>query len=311
MDYDRLLANINRGLQAFFEDNIRLPEREELPPLAVPRDFTWRTEDLEPTPAMYVGTEEQLRVRVWTSLASCPLRVRGRYITARGDLIAFDERVTVTSPQIAADVLFPLPAGAFLTLTVTVDANNLAPGSVYVRAAIARTGDRENIDVAVLCQGYVASQSPLFYPGYASHPVTSGPGTVRTITGLTPGPGANMAENIPLAVQWELLSLRVALVTSATVATRRMVLAFSPQGTETWRQQALVTQAASTGVTYMFAQGYVTNSEGVTNVHQYSIPKMFFTTGGSFSSFVLNLQAGDQVQDVVYSVREWMLPEGA
>lgn len=83
-------------------------------------------------------------------------------------------------------------------------------------------------------------------------PLPSNLSVSKVVTGADPAAGAEVLATVPAGKWWDLLAVKFTLVTSASVANRRLALAIDDGTTEWWRFRVGVDQAASLTRTYQF-----------------------------------------------------------
>ena len=160
--------------------------------------------------------------------------------------------------------------------------------------------------VQSLANDFLSANSPLLWPGSANVDPLEGAGNLRSIAGTTPGAGVNLSETVPTAARWQLLAFRFRMVTSATVATRVATIEIDDGTTSYLDISPNQTQTAGQTCTYNISPGGATGTSNADNRFLVPIAAPFFLGAGHrIKSSVLNLDAGDQISQVQYLVREW------
>lgn len=133
-----------------------------------------------------------------------------------------------------------------------------------------------------------------------------GAGLLRSIVGATPGAGADVSETVPAGVRWELLSFRLQVLASATVANRFTRITFD-DGTATPFAEAAANAVACTAsqtCVYAFGAGQPNVTGQVIYVAGTPVG-MRLSPGFRIKSITTGIQAGDQISGVQYLVKEW------
>lgn len=176
-------------------------------------------------------------------------------------------------------------------VTMFTDSANLARGDMWVSMFLLANGER----VYKLASGYVSKQSALNWPIVQSESELSNGGGYRHLTGINPAAGSECLDPIPSNQHWRLIGMRVTLVTSATVANRRVHLYTELNDGATGVEFFGVTdQPASTTYTYNFFHGVSNMAEFNNNVVQIGIPDhLHLMEGANIGTLTTNLQVGD------------------
>lgn len=129
-------------------------------------------------------------------------------------------------------------------------------------------------------------------------------GVIRTVTGTNPAAGAEVSETVPAGKEWRLLSIAVALVTSATAATRRPHLLIDDGTTVSYRRASNATQAASLTQNYVFAgEGPEAAVRGTWVADP--LPSLPLGAGYRIRTSTESIQAGDDYGAPVLLVEEF------
>ncbi|MBM7788857.1 hypothetical protein [Tenggerimyces flavus] len=125
-------------------------------------------------------------------------------------------------------------------------------------------------------------------------------GSVTVAGTVDPAAGVEMTVfTVPAGQVWELQTLRFALVTSATAATRRVHLVFDDGTNILARFAVLSTQIASLTYNYTFARDVDNATEtGLEVVTR--LPRLLLPTGFRVRTITENLQVGDNFSAGVY-----------
>lgn len=259
----------------------------------------------------YLTGAETIRLTVFNSAANVRVQLAGRRFPYGGDTVSeFATQLTPTTNRLATVLDFTPGEGWLLGLSVRVAAGSPLDGQTYCVVEIGNGAGSTFQAFDTLIADTVTAAHRVAWPGSPVRGPLDGPGALRTILGTNPGAGNEIAETVPTGARWQLMSLRVQLVTSATVANRIPELAID-DGTSTWFQSAnSVSQVASTTVRYSFGSGYGSLVNGSGNEQSRGLPTPLFLGGGyRLRTSTSALQVGDVFSAIVYNVREWL--EGA
>jgi len=130
------------------------------------------------------------------------------------------------------------------------------------------------------------------------------PTSIRSITGANPAATTEISETVPAGSRWTFKSLRAALVTNGTVATRNVQITFD-DGTNTFASGgATFNQSASLTFTYFFNPG-VTNAVQTSVIAQVPIPAdVVLPAGYRIRTVTSAMQSGDDWAAPQYVVSE-------
>lgn len=114
------------------------------------------------------------------------------------------------------------------------------------------------------------------------------------VTGTDPAAGAEISETVPDGEVWELVAIRIRLVSDATVSSRTVRLAID-DGTSTFALLPSVSgQGASETRDHTFAVGAASlTGPNSTNAHVNPLPPFVLPAGWKIGTDSINLQAGD------------------
>ena len=116
---------------------------------------------------------------------------------------------------------------------------------------------------------------------------------VTTSTGANPAAGAEVSVTVPTGEIWRLLSVRLTLVTSATAATRRVILLADNGAATIWAAPAGNTQAASLTNNYSFTSGLSGNLSGTAEFAVGVGEDLWLPSGYRIRTNTENIQTGD------------------
>ena len=263
------------------------------------------TENASPPTNAYIGVNDQLQVYVASSLNPAYVRVYARILLPDGKIVPNDW--TITSLYGRGGNVFPqqLAEGFLLSLTV-YDSNATDAGQTYVRVSLQRSGTVNYTVAQVLLAGYVYTNNLLSWPSSPLWPKLFGRGHMRAVVGTVPAPGQEISEQVPGNTQWRLVSFIFALNTSATVATRGIVLMFD-DGTNIYSALSVqINQPGTQIVSYTLGSGYGFSSVDATRIALPLLTDHYINSGFRIRTVSSNLQAADQYFNVAYLVEEWL-----
>ncbi len=134
-------------------------------------------------------------------------------------------------------------------------------------------------------------------------------GNVKGFTVTNPAAGANFTYTIPHGKRWRIQSISLTLTTDANVASRKVQLTFALTGSLIGCVTASFPQIASLAYRYFFER-IPTSYTTVTNnrAQQVLITDVLFEGEVTIASAVENIQATDQISDIVIYVEEFLQP---
>jgi hypothetical protein len=256
-----------------------------------------------------VTNADALRVAVCGFSTSAIVIVRGRLLAFDGQISPFEFRITPAVARVFNSSDFPLAEGFLLNVSARLSATGPALGQIFIRIDLIRGSGSPAIELATLAQGPVGFSQALSWPGSPHRNTLDAPGYLRAITGTNPGAGAEVSETVPTGARWELLSLAVALVTSAAVANRFPMLQLD-DGANTYAQSS-VAAAITASTTALITAGDIGAPIAATALgFTISIPAgVILSAGHRIRTLTTNLQGADDYGAPIYLVRETL--EGA
>lgn len=139
-------------------------------------------------------------------------------------------------------------------------------------------------------------------------PRQPGTGIVKQVLSADPAAGAEVTITVPAGREWRLMSGRVPLVTSATVANRRSHIVLD-DGTASvhMRSPAGAVQAASVTLGYNFGPGIPQDGAAVDGEIRMTLPacEIYLAAGHRIRTVTTLLQAGDEYGPMALLVEEW------
>ena len=259
----------------------------------------------------WMHVDDNLRITSYNALASVRLEVRYRFIDKdRGDIQATQEAQSPNTDRTAKSSIFVTPEGWLLGGEVFVSGAAPLIGQTYVVVEIVRGLGSSALALQVIAAGYVSAKQPLPFPNAQMFSSLDSGGAVRSITGATPGAGAEISETVPTGARWELVSFGANLVTSAAAANRMPALTLDDGTTIYFRGPMNVNEVASGTWSNYWTQGQLVSAAAPSNVINGAIPaNIRLGAGHRIRTVTAAIQGGDQWGTVQYLVREWL--EGA
>jgi hypothetical protein len=266
---------------------------------------SFRTLDVLPPAAYYVGLDDQVALTLTTDYAPATFALVVRMLNPQGGITV--ERTTLsTIPGGPESVSTNLTGMEGYVLSACVSAPGVPLGKAYATLTLVRAPYvASGYTTAQLVAGYVSETLFLSYPSSPPQPPLAGPASLVTLN-PTPAVGAQWRCVAPLSARWRVVSAQCSLQTSAAVAARAMVINVeNPGGYTTALYPAPATQPASTDYVYSLNLGAAgTFLDPVMSIG--ASTTVLVENGGALVSNCQQMQAGDQFLGVIVEVEEWM-----
>lgn len=287
--------------------------RSPFAPPGVPPDprklIHFATDGVPPPTQVYVDANDALFTEIWSTDVSPIVIMRYRILNPAGEIIQGQEQFAYTvASRISQQFQVQLTEGFLLSLELQMDANqpsNRSRGQTRARVFILR-GTKFGLFLSqVLIQGMIDAKSYLTWPNGLIEVTAGGQGFIRSVTGTTPGAGAEVNETVPQFTRWGFRTLRVVLATSAAVANRAVKLAVTDGANTLFVIESGFTQVASTTFAYNFG---LIGARALANLaleHAIPFPQITMLQGYKIVTSTVGLQAGDQYSQLQYSVEDW------
>jgi|SRR5579864_357111 len=257
---------------------------------------------------IYFTGEDFLKLTVKNAAAGVTVTLTGRTL-AVGDLrpAPFTQTLVPATDRSDSTVTIPMPAGWLVNAQVIVSAGSPLTGQTWARLSVVHGNLSSAAELFTLASCYLTAKQPLSYPGTGVLNSLDGGGALRSITGSTPGAGANISETVPTGARWELLSFYFILTTSAAAGNRFLGLNIDDGANIYFTDSASLTQTASQANTYCFAEG---GSKAPAPFGAFVVGNVpsgnRLGAGHRIRTIVGGLLAGDQFTAPQYLVREWI-----
>ena len=260
---------------------------------------------------IYITGEDALRLTVMNAAAGVTVTITGRMLEfGQTRPTVFTQNFVPATDRSVVTVVMPIGDGWLLNVQVLVSAGTPQLCQCFARLSLVHGLTSVAAEVFTLCADYVTGKQPLSYPGSNVVDTLDGAGALRSITGATPGAGAEISETVPTGARWQLIALTARLATSATVANRFATLKITDATPLIlfWADppEAEIASDSWAYVACLGGQRLI----AVNSTKQWGLPSTLYLPAGAIMKTVTaGIQAGDQWSVVQYLVREWI--EGA
>jgi len=252
--------------------------------------------------------DDSLRVLSVNSYEQARLTIKGRRLTAEGEIVPFAFSHTPYTDRTVKTEVFNLGRGALLNVAVFGDQSPYNYGVTFVCLQIVRGFQGPIEVVGILVQGYVTVAQGLGWPGSPILQSFDGPGLWRSVFGTTPALGAEIVETVPVNARWHLQSFRATLTTGPIVANRQVDFLFDDGTPAGWRVPLVTNLIASTAWRFYLSVGIADQFGGANNVVYGTLPDHLIMPPAWFiRSSTSNMQVGDVWSAIRYTLREWLM----
>ena len=259
---------------------------------------------VEPAAALYVTRDDRLYLRSRNSVAGLSLSLRARFQDPDGQVLPQSFDRVPASDRSADFITFDMGEGYLLGLAVTAGAAVVRRGQCYVEVGIIRGGTTGGTIVQRLLSGYVTTSSEVAWPAVDPPGHLDGAGALRSVLGTDPGAGVEVSEAVPTDSRWRVRSFRVQLVTSATVANRRVHLIIDDGANILLDLAAGDTQAASLTRNYNFAPDGFARVAQDNEIYVPIPPDLWLPQAARLRTSTTAIDAGDNFGPPRYLVEE-------
>lgn len=262
---------------------------------------------VQPPSSLYIFRDDKLFLRTQSFQTDLILRLRGRLLTPKGEVItldfAHDTGGFVREPVMGT---FDVAEGFLLGIAVTPPLLTLRRGEVFVTAGITRGGEVESTITQILFSGYIEGASSPSWPTGGIVSSTDGQGHLFRRLEADPSAGAEISIAVPANVRWRFISLFFTLVTDTTAANRQVNVEVIKNGTRVALYPANALQSAST--TRSYTAGAIPVSQpalGTPTVIAMS-EHLLLEEDDALNTVTGNIAAGDDFGLPISYVEEWM-----
>ena len=266
---------------------------------------SFRTLDVLPPSAYYVGLDDQLVFRVYTDYSPAVFYFVARMLRPEG-VIAVETVQLYNSQAGSQQLTGELTGVEGYVLSISASAPQVPLSAAYVTVKLMRapyliTG----LTTALLLAGYVGDKLTLSYPTFPPRGPLEGPGRLVTVT-ASPAAGMDWIIAVPTYVRWRVNIAWFGLTTTPTVISRQPnVILKDAANTTVGFCPGPLQQPASEAITYSLLPGGSYLSVGA--LCSISAPaELLLDAGGSISTYTPTLQPGDQYSSVAVQVEEWV-----
>jgi hypothetical protein len=256
----------------------------------------------------YLTGAETLRLTVYNSAANVRVTMSGRRLAYGATTVSeFAQSLTPTTNRLATTLDVTVGEGWLLGLAVRIVAGTPGEGQTYVVVEIGAGFGATFQPLDTLIADTLTAAHRVAWPGSPVRGPLEGPGTVRTISGTTPGAGAEISETVPTGARWELIALRAVLTTAVAVANRLPRFTFDDGLTTFYNTPCTNAHVASTTIGYQLLPGAAQQyTDSISNSFEVVPANLRLLGTWRIRSLTNSLQAADQWSAVVYAVREWL-----
>jgi hypothetical protein len=283
------------------------PDPRNAPIASGKRAVSIAASQVQPPSPLYIQPEDSFALYVTYPLIPSPYTINLllRWLRPDGEIVTI-RRQFVLGASIGT-FTFTLGEGWLLSATAVSVLNGVAePGGIFVTFYVQRDTADASMVMWQLFSDYVSSGHFPSWPYGTNRFSQEGPGRIRSITGTTPGLGAEISETVPNNIRWLLLTFRASLTTSAVVATRKPAFIIDDGVNVLFQSDGSQSAVASNGVTNTLCNtGYlnvgISSASGVA-----PCPYILLGPGFRIRTSTLSIDVGDQYASPKYLVQEWV-----
>lgn len=259
------------------------------------------------SPARYLSDTETLRLTVFNAASGVRVALRGRKVDENGESRFASNEITPTTARAASIGDVQPGAGWLVGAAAIVVGGSPVDGQTYAVLSIGIGAGANFTETEVLAAGTISAASRLSWPGSPIEGPLDGAGALRSITGTTPGAGAEFSETVPTGARWNMIALR-AVFTASGVAGNRFPGFLVDDGANVYAHAyANGTTAAGGTLTNSLQQGIGLQAAGSPTFAQASLPAdNRMGSGHRIRSNTSGILAGDTWTLIQYLVREWI-----
>lgn len=296
-----------------------------------PSAVQFLTTSLPPPAPVYLTRDDQLHLVAYNSFPGAVINVNARILLPAGTTLGQPlqpdtpkaQQQVISVPQVvplsfafapdttrsANKFLIPLHECFLLGIQCFQQAATAKRGQTFVYLELLRGPNVAGVGVQTLFADYLPGGIALGWPGGQIRSSIESPGWVHEVAVANPAAGADFTTSVPTSARWQILSARMLLTTSATVA-NRIPHANISDGVNLGHSGPpnAVIPASSTNVNIEWTAAITAQGTNVPDVMVSLAPDIIAMTGWSIFSSTANLQAGDQYSSIVLEVMEWVEP---
>lgn len=251
--------------------------------------------------------EDFLRVSVVNSLTGVRVRVAYRTAPSPATTQTNETEIVPTSDRVVTVREFSVGVGYLLNVAVFAVSGGPSIGQTFAKIEVIRGQGASARVLGVVVADYLTANQPVAWPGSPIRNSLESDGFVRSFTGTDPAAGNDWSETVPTGARWELIAVRAALNTNATVINRYAHLRLNANGATLGIYGASAALPASTGVKFNWGAGLPTQAPNPSGEGMLPFPMGLRAMGAYvIASYTGNLQAGDDWDAPIVTVREWL-----
>jgi hypothetical protein len=257
---------------------------------------------------IYSAGGEGLLVSIMNAAAGVTVTVTGRTLAlGESKPSPFSASIIPATDRSVSTRIIPIPDGWLLSAQAIVSGGTPLTGQTFVKLSLVHGVTGTPPELWTLAADYVTTKQALSYPGAGIIDPTDTAGALRSITGTTPGAGAEISETVPTGARWELIAFFASFQTSAVVANRIPSFTIDDGAALYYRGGFITNQAASSTIRYQLHQGGAAAVLDNANDQIRNVPvNNRLGAGHRIRTVTGAIDVGDQWSLVQYLVREWM-----
>lgn len=272
-----------------------------------PAQIEFTNRFVQPPSGFYIFRDDLLFIRSQSLLNDLILRLRGRLLTPKGEILTLDFPHNtgnfVREPVIRT---FPLAEGFLLGLAITPPVLTVRRGEVYATVGITRGGEVERTITQILFAGYIEGAKSPSWPSSGIESSTDGQGALFRRFEVDQAAGAEVNIIVPANVRWRVISLSFPLVTAAGGSNRLVHIEILKAGSRVGLIPATGVQGAST--TFDYTAGTIPVYRSIIGTAKViGLPDgLILQATDEINTVTTNLAAGDNFGQPIIYVEEWM-----
>lgn len=256
--------------------------------------------ELIPAWAIKVDQNDRLIFQYITAEDFMSIEVRVRQINPDGQMVLSKFVYTPGDTDTRHEETIILGPGYLVSVSIITDTVVVTHGNTFGRITLNRLEAGEPGPILELAAGYVFDRVAVSWPSIEPVAAAEQRGADVILTTADPSAGANISYQSPANVHTQLKSAMFTVVTSATVATRRVRFRISLGATIFFEYVCTTTQAESLTRKYVFAPFGTAEVLADTTIHC-PVPVLDIPPGDYITTSIDNLQVDDNVSGA------WML----
>lgn len=260
---------------------------------------------------IYFTGEDAILLTVFNAAAGVTVKFSGRFLPVSDDpdptpsVQLINESLIPATDRSASTRVVGCGEGWLLDWQVSASVGTPFAGQCFAKVEIQRGLGSSALIVSRLGRGYVTAKQGPEGPFGIPYDSIDSQGAVRSITGTTPGAGAEISEVVPTGARWKLIAFEADLVTSAAAANRVPQLTID-DGANVFARVS-VNQNETAGQTWRnsFQLGVPQTFDGTRFVVTTPLGcDIVLAAGYRVRTVTASIQAGDQYSAPQYLVQE-------